>query len=205
MILRRNSPPAQHLQMWRRGFHGQGKRTLEHRTAGRGQALGIKLSIGNLSDGIHDCAVTAQPNDLGLAENFGSEVKVQLTLDKSSRQLYLKARVRTEAQFRCDRCLEEFTRELENSYKMFYAYSEVESLKHEPEEVTVLTPETSSIDISEDVRQFLLLAVPLKLLCREECKGLCPDCGANLNQGPCGCAKEEVDPRWKSLRRLLKN
>ncbi|MEE9226071.1 MAG: DUF177 domain-containing protein [Bacteroidota bacterium] len=165
----------------------------------------MKFSIANLSDGINDCALTAEPNDLGLAENFAAKVKVRLTVDKSNRELYLRARVATEARFHCDRCLEEFTQKLENSYRMFYVYSEDESPKHERDEVTVIAPETSSIDISEDVRQYLLLAVPPKLLCREGCRGLCGYCGVNLNHGRCTCPKEGADPRWETLRRLQKN
>ena len=165
----------------------------------------MKLSISNLSDGVHDYALTAEPGNLRLAENFGAIVSVDLTVDKSNRQLFLRARVRTEAQFFCDCCLEQLKRTLENSYHMFYVYSEAESLNHERDEVTVIAPETSSIDISEDVRQYLLLAVPLKVLCREECKGLCPRCGVNLNQGHCECTMEKVDVRWEALRKLKKN
>ena len=181
------------------------KRTSTHRTVGQRQVSGMKVSIGNLSDGIHDCAFTAEPDELGLAENFGTKVKVDLTLDKSNRQLYLRACVQTEAQFRCDRCLDEFTQKIENSYQMFYVYSELESLKHKPDEVTVIAPESFSIDISEDVQQYLLLAVPLKLLCREDCRGLCAHCGANLNHGRCKCTNEDINPRWDTLKKLLKN
>ena len=59
------------------------------------------------------------------------------------------------------------------------------------------------LDLTEVVRQNLLLSLPMSALCRTDCRGLCPDCGANLNEGPCGCQHEEVDPRLAVLQGLL--
>ena len=60
------------------------------------------------------------------------------------------------------------------------------------------------IDTDEVVREQLLLAVPMQQVCREDCKGLCPHCGKNLNSGPCDCKVEMVDPRLAKLKDLLK-
>jgi len=57
------------------------------------------------------------------------------------------------------------------------------------------------IDVTEVVRQHVILALPLAPRCRDDCPGLCPQCGADLNDGPCGCAADEVDPRLDVLRR----
>ena len=65
-----------------------------------------------------------------------------------------------------------------------------------------MPPTLAVIDLGEDVRQTLILAVPLKLLCRPECKGLCPQCGTNLNNETCSCTTVEADPRWDALRAL---
>ena len=59
------------------------------------------------------------------------------------------------------------------------------------------------LDLSEVVRQNLLLTLPMSALCSPQCRGLCPACGANLNGGPCGCQHEEGDPRLAALRDLL--
>jgi len=165
----------------------------------------MRFSIANLSDGHHDYSLMSDPEAIGLAENFDTTVQVHLTLEKAGRQYFLKARINTKARFQCDRCLEELTRELENSYRMFYVLSDAESLKHKAEEVTVIAPDTTSIDISEDVRQYLLLAVPLKVICRDKCRGLCPQCGENLNHGQCSCSRDVTDPRWDTLKKLLKD
>jgi len=59
------------------------------------------------------------------------------------------------------------------------------------------------LDLTEVVRQELLLAVPMSALCSPACKGLCPNCGANLNEGPCSCQPDDIDPRLAALRSLL--
>lgn len=58
------------------------------------------------------------------------------------------------------------------------------------------------LDLRDAVRDHLLLAAPLQPFCRADCQGLCPKCGADLNEGPCGCAQEAADPRWEALARL---
>jgi len=61
---------------------------------------------------------------------------------------------------------------------------------------------TDKIDTTNDVREFALLSVPMKKLCKENCKGLCPKCGSDLNKEKCKCITEEIDPRWKPLMNL---
>jgi uncharacterized protein len=64
-----------------------------------------------------------------------------------------------------------------------------------------LPPDATEVDLAPAVREELLLAVPRFLLCREDCRGLCPRCGQDLNAGPCGCARA-ADPRWHALESL---
>ena len=59
------------------------------------------------------------------------------------------------------------------------------------------------IDLAPLAREALLLGLPLAPLCRDDCHGLCPSCGADLNLGPCGCPTDDRDPRWRTLDRLL--
>lgn len=59
------------------------------------------------------------------------------------------------------------------------------------------------IPISEALRENVLLNLPTKPLCSPECKGLCPQCGANLNSGPCDCPTDDVDPRFAALKKLI--
>jgi len=65
--------------------------------------------------------------------------------------------------------------------------------------------EDGMIDLAPLVRELSLLSVPIKVLCRPDCQGLCQECGANLNLGECGCATDDIDPRFAVLEALLKN
>jgi len=62
--------------------------------------------------------------------------------------------------------------------------------------------DADNIDVTNDVREFALLSVPMKNLCKDDCKGLCSKCGTDLNISKCTCSKEEIDPRWKPLMEL---
>ena len=99
----------------------------------------------------------------------------------------------------CDRCLQELTRE----YSYDFSHTVVPSLQSEGDVYdTYLVAEHDSIDMNQTAISDLLLMLPTKMLCREDCKGLCPDCGKNLNLGPCGCRKKN-DPRFAVLEQLL--
>jgi uncharacterized protein len=64
-----------------------------------------------------------------------------------------------------------------------------------------LAPDATEVDLAPAIREELILAVPRYVLCREDCRGLCPRCGQDLNAGPCGCAPA-ADPRWQALASL---
>jgi len=165
----------------------------------------LKIRISGLSDGVHEYHFDADPTELGLGEEFQDSISVGARLEKSNRQLYLTVSISTAARFQCDRCVEEFSRSLSTSYHMFYVYDQLETGRFEEDEVQVISKDDTHIEIGDDVRQILLLAVPFKLLCRDDCKGLCPRCGTNLNESSCDCATEEADPRWEGLRKLKNN
>jgi uncharacterized protein len=163
----------------------------------------MRIDISILSEGGHKLALTADPGEIGLGEQFHRQVCVALTLEKNNGQVHLKAEVETTGSFRCDRCADEFEEKLENRYQMLYTAGATDLGFYDPDEVQVVPPDLREIDIGDDVRQFIMLAVPQKLLCKESCLGLCPRCGRNLNRERCICAAKEVDPRWDKLRGLL--
>lgn len=163
----------------------------------------MKIDISNLSEGSHEYELTAEPGEIGLGDQFHNEIRVTLTLDKNSRQIHMTADVETIGRFRCDRCVEEFDRELRNNFQMLYMSEEADRDLNDPDEVRLVSPDLREVDIGDDVRQFIMLAVPQKILCKESCAGLCPRCGRNLNRERCTCTVEEIDPRWDKLRGLL--
>lgn len=162
----------------------------------------MRIQVGSLSNGVHTYQFQAASDDLGLPGNFSRPVSVDVTLDKQGSQMLLRATVSTEASFLCDRCLSDFSGPLAQEYHMYYVSDPEETERFDQAEVQVLSPSLSAIDIAEDVRQTLLLAVPLKLLCSETCRGLCPTCGVNRNVASCDCDARLPDSRWDALRKL---
>ena len=166
----------------------------------------MKINISNLSQGTHEYQLSKSVVDLGLEENFLGDVTATVTVEKSSRQIFLRAAIRSHAAFQCDRCLDEFKKEVSSVLQTVYVWNSADRSEDRDDDVHVLSSDTNIIDISDDVRDGVLLAVPLKLLCQEECAGLCPLCGKNLNHtanGRCGCVSGEIDPRWNKLAGLV--
>lgn len=148
---------------------------------------GLRLNISKLSEGIYDFSLQTEPLQLELSEAFTSPVSVNVKLDKSSSQIYLKAEIALDVNFTCDRCLIDFKSEIHTLFNIFFMY-EARSLKGEQSnDIQILSPDTNYIDIAEDVRQYILLAIPIKILCSENCRGLCPSCGIDLNENQCKC------------------
>jgi DUF177 domain-containing protein len=167
----------------------------------------VKINISNLSEGKHEYQLSESSEELGLKENFFGSIKVNAEVEKSSRQIFLRAQVAARAKFQCDRCLDMFDRSLTTGYKAVYMWNTNDAHAGEMDDVHFLTRDTNIINISDDVKQYLLLSVPLKLLCNDNCAGLCPSCGKNLNHvagGKCNCTEEKMDPRWESLVRVTR-
>jgi len=100
----------------------------------------------------------------------------------------------------CSRCLRQTGIALEGRFRYFYILPPSGEQDGEPEEFTVFVDSlTAPLDISDQVWESLILLLPEKVLCSEECKGLCPVCGADLNLGDCGCTPDNVDPRLSIL------
>lgn len=165
----------------------------------------LTINISRLSEGTHKYSFETQPKDLGLDSGFNTPVGVQVVLEKTGRQIHLKSEIRTKAMCTCDRCLDEFEQDLSAHYGIVYITEETGPHGKNEEEVQYVSPDASILDLGEDVRQFLILAVPRKLLCRDDCQGLCSKCGASRNKVNCKCSKEEVDPRWEVLKKMSLN
>ncbi len=162
----------------------------------------MKIQLGGLSEGVHQYRFSIPGADLAIGPEFDRPVVVSATVEKTGNQVFLKASAEACCTFLCDRCLTEFEQVLTPHYRMIYVFEAAEADRFDPSEVQVISPALSVIDIAEDVRQTLLLSVPLKLLCSESCKGLCPRCGGNRNLVPCSCREEGSDQRWEALRKL---
>lgn len=113
-------------------------------------------------------------------------------------RFYFSGRMTGTAQADCRRCLTPATATVDEELHLLFADGGDEET--DDSDVYVLEPRATTVDLRPALREEWLLVVPALLLCREDCKGLCPRCGADLNQGACSCPPE-VDPRWDALRR----
>ncbi len=142
----------------------------------------------------------------GLA--FRSEIEVEATVDKMAEELYVQATVKAAVRTECSRCLDALDLRLQAMFEAFYAPAPAEdetesrSKREERESQRVLHYAGGVVDLGEQIIEALALAVPMKPLCRENCKGLCPRCGGNLNNGPCEC--RDNDGFGKAFRGLFR-
>ena len=113
--------------------------------------------------------------------------------------LMMKGSIQTRLYGVCDRCASEFERDIEFPIDVVLV---TELANEDNEDEWVFPLEGDSADLEEIVRTVFVLNMDSKLLCEPDCKGLCCQCGKNLNEGPCNCQKE-LDPRFAALRQLL--
>lgn len=118
----------------------------------------------------------------------------EVSLLRTDRGIFVSGTLETTAEAVCSRCLSSFDQSLTINIEEEYL------IKSEEGAFTI--SDDRQLDLTEAVRQYSLLALPMKPLCREDCAGLCPSCGHNLNLGPCACPPTGPDPRLAPLARL---
>jgi len=139
-------------------------------------------------------------------DGVGSMVQGKVRLMYTGRGILTKGVLHTEVELTCSRCLSLFSCPLTLNIEEEY-FPIVDAVSGAftpmPDEPSCFTiDEHHVLDLTEAIRQNALLVIPMKPLCREDCAGLCPSCGHNLNQGPCNCLPQRVDPDWSELNRL---
>lgn len=136
-------------------------------------------------------------------------VRGEITLIRTDRSILVKGELNTEANVVCSRCLYVFAYPL--SLKIEEEYYPITDINNTTKPLmsgktgSFMINEHHIIDLTEAVRQYSLMAIPMKPLCMEKCAGLCPACGQNLNQSDCRCVPPKNDPRWEVLSNLAKN
>jgi uncharacterized protein len=138
-----------------------------------------------------------------------SPLKGPITLMRTSQGVLVTGKLRTTLRMTCVRCLEftdvkvELNLQEEFHPKVRINEAPLDDVPEEDYDEALLIDEHHLLDLREVVRQGLWLAVPMEVLCRPDCAGLCPRCGGNRNLGECNCDEAAVDPRWVALQRLL--
>ena len=145
-------------------------------------------------------------NDV-LTEN-GVEYRVRgdVTLVRSNTSILVQGRLETQAEMTCSRCLKPFTLKLplKIQEEFFPTIDIVTGMKlpipEDPGSFTI--DEHHILDLKEAIRQYIVIAMPMKPLCKVQCAGLCDTCGKDLNLGDCSCSHEDIDPRWAEMLKL---
>ena len=163
----------------------------------------MKINVHSLTDGVHIFEFDLDKSELDLGkQNFSiKEISLRCTVNKGDKNVYIASKTRAKIGFVCGSCLVDFTDVLEEEFSIFYT-SDIKTVKYDDEQVVQLFKPGTPIDLTNGLKENLLLAIPMKIACSEDCKGLCLTCGMNLNEESCNCKRTVVDPRWADLEKL---
>jgi uncharacterized protein len=138
--------------------------------------------------------------------SISGAARAEMDIVRGDNDYYCTGLVVCVARLDCSRCLESYPATLQGEidFSIVETSGGPEIDRDELPETAIVIPRgTSPVDITGPVREAILLEIPLKPLCRETCRGLCPYCGINRNEQQCNCTMETTDPRWDGLRDLL--
>lgn len=152
-----------------------------------GLEAGLSKQAGGLDLVVRDASGAQEPHEL----------RVTCELDVQGRRIHVRARVQGEARSHCHRCLTEFARPVETRFDLILQRGG----ESPSEDVVALQQSALQYDLTPNVREAVILEEPIQLLCQPGCKGLCSQCGQDLNERPCSCAPPE-DGRWEALKKL---
>lgn len=135
-----------------------------------------------------------------------NSVKGKVILTRTNRSILVKGIMTANVTGNCTRCLSPVDCSvIINIEEEFFPSIDISSGSLLPKELDSFTIDNNNVlDLGEAVRQYTLLSIPTKLLCRPDCAGICPSCGHNLNQCSCGCPPQAPNQRWSKLVHLGK-
>ena len=165
----------------------------------------MKIPIRHLQDGHHQFEDQLSVQSLELEDQpaFSGTVTVVLEASKHEATMNCAVQIQTIADLPCDRCLDPVRLPLDLQPQLVIRFGK-DTLETEEEDVVHVQPDQLDFDLQPWIREHLMVALPMKVLCQEECAGFCPGCGKNLNEENCSCDEAPVDPRWEKLMTLKK-
>ena len=173
----------------------------------------MRIEVESLTEAGRPVESVHEPGRLDLEDEqvrLVSPARLEGRARRKGEEVRLSGKITAEVEIDCDRCLTPTRAPLEVEFDTSFIPSEVaagapENVELLAEDMGLAAYEGGEVDLDELVREQILLALPTRRLCREECRGLCPHCGADLNAGDCSCERGEVDPRWAALADLKKD
>jgi len=131
-------------------------------------------------------------------------LKVNVTAELAGSEIHIRGRVGTTLEATCDRCLGSVSIPVERDFDLFYrpvtTIARAEEVELPADELEVGFFTGDGIELADVVTEQVILSVPMKVVCSADCRGLCPNCGANLNLAKCGCMPTPEDSPFSSLK-----
>ena len=164
----------------------------------------MKISIQNLKQGLSSFSEKIASDFIGdkYSKYYPNEFSINIELDKIERDFRVKLNLKSIAKFDCDRCLKEFNTEVD--LRQEHIYKTGSASQDTSGEFIILPIDAIEIDRTDVLNEMIILNHPIKKLCKTSCKGICEGCGTDLNENKCQCGEAKTDPRWDTLRKLIK-
>jgi uncharacterized protein len=128
------------------------------------------------------------------------DFKGKITFSRTQKGILAEASITATFPLECARCLDPILNTITSDFTELFAFDETTETETE-----LIIPEDGNIDFAPIIREYLLLDMPRNPVCKDDCAGLCPVCGANHNHTQCDCKPEDIDPRLSKLKDLLDN
>lgn len=167
----------------------------------------IRIDVSSLPEGQSHLDIEEDASGLEIdvpGARFISPVAVALDVTRNGDEIFLSGEASARVLFECSRCLEECECKISGPMDLviLIGHKSAPGDQVQSENLVRIGAGEKYVDVTETVRSELLLRLPLKPLCREDCRGLCPECGANLNKDRCSCRTVSHDARWDALKRF---
>lgn len=169
----------------------------------------MRIELENLEGGNGDFAHVYQPDELNPVDDrirLTAPAAVKGNVRLSGNEVFVNGYIDTRAQVECDRCLQQIELPVNADFALEYItgseYESSDVAELTEDELSVSVFDGDALDIDEIVKEQIVLAVPTRMLCRDDCKGICPECGIDKNTGECQCVTDDIDPRWAALKNL---
>jgi len=169
----------------------------------------MRIELENLEGSKGDFAHVYQPEELNPVDervSLTAPAAVNGKVRLSGNQVFVNGHIETRAQVECDRCLKPIELPVNADFTLEYIsgsdYETSQVAELTEAEMSVSVFDGQAIDVDEIVKEQILLTVPTRMLCREDCRGICPECGADRDTGECNCVTNDIDPRWAALKNL---
>ncbi|MFN0149100.1 MAG: YceD family protein [bacterium] len=165
--------------------------------------MSLYLDIAGCEPGAHLLEGEEDASSFGFPEQVVAvtdPVRFALRVTRDGPTIVVSGEVDVVARRICDRCLSDFSDDVQVDLREIYHLGDVEFSDTDPDddEVHFVGRRATRVDLAPVIRQRVMLELPMKSLCRDDCKGICPVCGVNRNDAACQCATQS-DPRWRAL------